>query len=210
MPKRHYVSSIRAAAAAQKRDRVIEAATRLLRENSIAAFSLDAVANAAGVTRLTVYNQFGSRRGLLEAVFDEIARQGGLSRIEEAMAMPDPGMALDRLVEIFCHFWSWDSAIGRLQQEMSVDPELARALIERNERRHKALEFLVARVAGPKASSRARQDAIDMIFALTSYPMFAMLRTNRTTDEACMLIKSACSRALDSSRTGPVTSVNPA
>ena len=124
MPKRHYVSSVRAAAAAAKRDRVIQAATTLLRENnSIAAFSLDAVAKAAGVTRLTVYNQFGSRRGLLEAVFDEIARQGGLSRIEQAMAMPDSGMALERLVEIFCHFWSWDSAIGRLQQEMSVDPE---------------------------------------------------------------------------------------
>jgi AcrR family transcriptional regulator len=201
MPKRHYVSSVRAAAAAQKRDRVIQAATRLLRENnSIAAFSLDGVAKAAGVTRLTVYNQFGSRRGLLEAVFDEIARQGGLSRIGEAMAMPDPGMALDRLVEIFCHFWSWDSAIGRLQQEMSADPELARALIERNERRRKALEYLVARAAGPEASSRARQDAVDMIFALTSYPMFAMLRSNRTTDEACALIKSACSRAVDPSR----------
>src|ERR1700716_500747 len=133
MPKRVYVSSVRAAAAAEKRDRVVEAAASVLREDaSIAGFSLETVAKAAGVTRLTVYNQFGSRRGLLEAVFDEIARQGGLSRIEEAMAMPDPGMALDRLVEIFCHFWSWDSAIGRLQQEMSVDPELARALIERN------------------------------------------------------------------------------
>jgi AcrR family transcriptional regulator len=211
MPKRPYVSSVRAAAAAEKRDRVIQAATKLLRKNtSIAAFSLDAVAHAAGVTRLTVYHQFGSRRGLLEAVFDEIARQGGLSRIEPAMAMPDPRMALDRLVEIFCHFWSWDAAIGRLQQEMSVDPELARALIERNERRRKALEFLVARAAGPEASSRARHDAVDMIFALTSYPMFAMLRSNRTTDEACMLIKSACSRALDASRTCPVSGVNPA
>jgi len=40
------------------------------------------------VTRLTVYNQFGSRRGLLEAVFDNIARQGGLHEIADAMAMP--------------------------------------------------------------------------------------------------------------------------
>src|ERR1700737_5433233 len=105
MRRRAYVSSVRAAGAAEKRDRVIAAAARSLREDaSIASFSLDSVAKAAGVTRLTVYNQFGSRRGLLEAVFDEIARQGGLSRIEEAMAMPDPGMALDRLVEIFCHF----------------------------------------------------------------------------------------------------------
>jgi AcrR family transcriptional regulator len=198
MPKRHYVSSVRAAAAAEKRDRVIQAATTLLRENnSIAAFSLDAVAKAAGVTRLTVYNQFGSRRGLLEAVFDEIARQGGLSRIEQAMTMPDPGMALERLVEIFCHFWSWDSAIGRLQQEMSVDPELARALIERNERRRTTLAVVVARAAGPTASPHARQDAVDMMLALTSYSTFATLCSNRATDATCTLIKSACSRALD-------------
>jgi AcrR family transcriptional regulator len=198
MPKRHYVSSVRAAAAAEKRDRVIRAATRLLRENtSIATFSLDAVAKAAGVTRLTLYNQFGSRRGLLETVFDEIARQGGLSRIEEAMAMPDPRMGIDRLIEIFCHFWSWDSAIGRLQEAMSVDPELALALIERNERRRKTLEVLVTRINGRKASSHARRDAVDMIFALTSYAMFANLCSNRPVDEACGLIKSACSRALD-------------
>src|SRR4030081_2387058 len=109
MPTRGYVSSVRTAAAAEKRDRVIEAAARLLREDaSIASFSLDAVAKAAAVTRLTVYHQFGSRRGLLEAVFDDIARQGGLAQIPDAMAMSDPREALDRLVEIFCAFWSRD------------------------------------------------------------------------------------------------------
>src|SRR5438045_6467107 len=115
MKKRAYVSSVRSAAAAEKRDRVIEAAAKLLREDaSIARFSLDTVAKAAGVTRLTVYNQFGSRRGLLEAVFDEIARHGGLHQLADAMAMADPRAALDRMVEIFCGFWSRDSAVGRL------------------------------------------------------------------------------------------------
>src|SRR6266852_8579585 len=90
MSTRPYVSSIRTAASAEKRARVIEAAARSLREDaSIATFSLDTVAKAAGVTRLTVYHQFGSRRGLLEAVFDEIARQGGLARIPDAMAIRD-------------------------------------------------------------------------------------------------------------------------
>ena len=199
MPKRRYVSSVRAAAAAQRRDRVVAAATKLLREDaSIATFSLDAVAKAAGVTRLTVYHQFGSRRGLLEAVFDEIARQGGLSRIEQAMAMTDPRAALDRLVEIFCQFWNFDPAIGRLQQAMSIDPELAEALIERNERRREALRILLARVSGRQALSGARRDAVDMIFALTSYAMFAMLRANRANDQVCRLIKSACGRVLES------------
>lgn len=60
MSTRRYVSSVRTAAAAAKRGRMIEEAARSLREDaSIANFSLDAVAKAAGVTRLTVYNQFG-------------------------------------------------------------------------------------------------------------------------------------------------------
>ena len=61
MPPRSYVSPARSAAAAETRERVIEAASRTLREGeSIARFSLDTVAKVAGVTRLTVYNQCGA------------------------------------------------------------------------------------------------------------------------------------------------------
>ena len=197
MRRRAYVSSVRTAAAAQKRDRVIDAAAKLLREDaSISSFSLDGVAKAAGVTRLTVYNQFGSRRGLLEAVFDEIARQGGLEAIAGAMAMADPHAALDRLVEIFCGFWQHDPAIGRLHEAMAIDPEFASALIERNERRRKGFTVLVERIAGKTATRRARQDAVDTIFALTSYAMFAMLSPGRSANDACHLVQSACRAAL--------------
>jgi AcrR family transcriptional regulator len=197
MPRRVYVSSVRAAAAAEKRDRVVEAAASVLREDaSIAGFSLDTVARAAGVTRLTVYNQFGSRRGLLEAVFDDIARKGGLTAIADAMAMADPYAALDRLIEIFCAFWNRDPAIGRLHEAMATDPEFAQALIERNERRRKAVKDLIGRMAGKAAPRRARQNAGDIIFALTSYAMFAMLRPGRSTDEVCGLVQSACRAAL--------------
>ena len=165
MSTRSYVSSVRTAAAAAKRDRVIEAAARSLREDaSIAGFSLDAVAKAAGVTRLTVYHQFGSRRGLLEAVFDDIARRGGLNEIAGAMA---------------------------------TDPEFAQALGERNERRRKAFKVLVGRIAAKSVSPRARRDTVDLIFALTSFAMFAMLSRNRSSEEVCTLIKSACRSALD-------------
>jgi AcrR family transcriptional regulator len=198
MPARPYVSSVRTAAAAEKRARVIDAAARSLREDaSISSFSLDAVAKAAGVTRLTVYHQFGSRRGLLEAVFDDIARQGGLTEIAGAMAMPDPHTALDRLVDIFCGFWSRDPAVGRLHEAMATDPEFAHALLERNERRRKTFNALVRRIAGKAASPRARQDAVDMLFALTSFAMFAMLRRDRSAGEVCKLLKSACRGALE-------------
>jgi len=198
MKKRAYVSSVRSEAAAEKRDRVIEAAANLLREDaSIARFSLDTVAKAAGVTRLTVYNQFGSRRGLLEAVFDNIARQGGLHEIADAMAMPDPLLALDRVIEIFCGFWARDAAIGRLHEAMATDPEFAEALLERNERRRKLARMLVGHLAAKTTSRRAREDAVDMIFALTSYPMFGMLNRGRSTGEVRQLVQTACRAAVD-------------
>jgi AcrR family transcriptional regulator len=198
MKKRAYVSSVRSEAAAEKRDRVIEAAANLLREDaSIARFSLDTVARAAGVTRLTVYNQFGSRRGLLEAVFDNIARQGGLHEIADAMAIPDPLLALDRVIEIFCGFWARDAAIGRLHEAMATDPEFADALLERNERRRKLARMLVGRLAAKTVSRRAREDAVDMIFALTSYPMFGMLNRGRSTGEVRQLVQTACRAAVD-------------
>ena len=198
MSTRRYVSSVRTAAAAETRARVIEAAARSLREDSsIATFSLDAVAKLAGVTRLTVYHQFGSRRGLLEAVFDDIAQRGGLTEIARAMAMADPRAALDRLVEIFCAFWSRDPAVDRLHEAMATDPEFAQALLERNERRRKTFNALVRRAAAKTTSPRAQQDAVDMIFALTSFAMFAMLSKDRSVEEVCALVKSACHSALD-------------
>jgi len=127
MSTRAYVSSFERLPRQKKRDRVIDAAARSLREDaSIATFSLDAVAKAAGVTRLTVYHQFGSRRGLLEAVFDEIARQAAFCSDSDAMAITDPRAALDRLVEIFCAFWNRDPAIGRLHEAMATDPNSRR------------------------------------------------------------------------------------
>jgi AcrR family transcriptional regulator len=198
MPPRSYTSSIRTVAAAEKRERVIEAAARTLREDaSIASFSLDTVAKAAGVTRLTVYNQFGSRRGLLEAVFDDIARQGGLQGLGDAMAMPDPYAALDRVVEIFCAFWNRDPAVGRLHEAMATDPEFGAALIDRNERRRKLVRVLVGRIAAKTASRRARQDAVDLIFALTSHAVFATLGPGRSAAEVCRVVQSASRAALE-------------
>lgn len=198
MPKRNYVSSARASAAAETRERIIAAGARLLRKDaSIANFSLDVVAKAAGVTRLTVYNQFGSRRGLLEAVFDDIAHQGGLFELAEVMAMADPRAALDRVVEIFCTFWGRDPAIGGLNQAIATDPEFGEALIERNERRRELLSAIVQRVAGKHAAKRALRDTVDLIFVLTSYPTFAALSPERSTEEVCRLLQTACHAAVD-------------
>jgi hypothetical protein len=87
--------------------------------------------------------------------------------------------------------------VGRLHEAMATDPEFAQALIERNERRRKTIDVLAGRIAEKAASPQARQDAVDVIFALTSFAMFAMLGQDRSVDEVCALVKSACRSALD-------------
>jgi AcrR family transcriptional regulator len=197
MATRSYLSPARDAAAAATQAKVVEAAARLLREPGAAAgFSLDAVAKAAGVTRLTVYNKFGSRRGLLEAVFDQRAQEGGLARIPEAMKMPDPRAALARIVTIFCEFWAHDPAVGSLHDAASADPEFRLALTERNELRRTLLRALVKRCLAPAQHRRRGDDAVDLLFALTSHAMYRSLEQGRSGAQVCALLLPLCEKAL--------------
>jgi AcrR family transcriptional regulator len=200
MNSRSYVSPKRDAAAARTRERLLRAAAKLLRSpQGLAAMSLDSVARAAGVSRLTVYNQFGSRRGLLEAVFDERAERGGLHRLAEALSEPDPREGIARLIEIFCAFWSFDrEPLGRLFSASAADPELRRSLRARNERRRKVLGILVGRlVARREVRAKAAEDLVDVLFALTAYSMFAeLVERGRDTAEACRLIQMLAEGAL--------------
>ena len=201
MPERIYSSPGRDAMAAETRMRLLDAASLLLRQApDPSKVSLDAVAKAAGVTRLTVYNQFGSRRGLLEAVFDEVARLGGLHRIPAAMALPDPNAALYRLLDIFCDFWASDHALGMLHAAAAADAEFATAMAERQERRRKVLGVLVQRLVAAGIVSKARAgEVIDMLFALSSYALFDMLRQpGRKPAAVRRMLKSAFTAALES------------
>ena len=62
--------------------------------------------------------------------------------------------------------------------------------------RRKGLTALVDRIATKSASPQARKDAVDLMFALTSYPTFASLSAGRSRDEACKIIQTACHAAL--------------
>jgi AcrR family transcriptional regulator len=173
---RRYNSPGRDAAAAERRERIVAAAATILgTADGIHDFSLDAVAKAAGVTRLTVYNQFGSRRAVLEAVFDQVAMRGGLHRLAEAVALPDPHAALREVIAIFCDFWSFDpGAVGLLHAAGTGDQEFAVSVTERNERRRRLFAAIVRRMA---LQPKAQRDLVDVLFALTSFAFFAQLMT---------------------------------
>jgi AcrR family transcriptional regulator len=183
-PKREYRSPKREALRDATRGAIVRAAARLLRTKGAEKFSLDAVAKAAKVTRLTVYNQFGDRAGLFEAVFDEEARSGGLHDIREAMLLADPDAALDRIVEIFCAFWAQSGPMQGVVAAAMADAELGKAIRARNERRRQLLETLVERrkVKGKAtlgSPRRERDRIVDTLFALTSFGFHAELGRSR-------------------------------
>ena len=200
MSPRAYNSPSRIVAATKTRARIVAAAAAILgTAEGISGFSLQAVAENADVTRLTVYNQFGSRRALLEAVFDDMAVRGGLHRIPGVMAAPDPQAGLLQVIAIFCDFWSFGShALGPLHAAGASDPEFGASVRERNERRRRLLSVLVRRLAKDrKLRPKAPGDLIDVLFALTSFPFFSQLTAaGRTTQAACDLIQGLATDAV--------------
>jgi AcrR family transcriptional regulator len=184
--KREYKSPVRDAAREVTREAIVIAATRVLRERGWDQFSVDAVARAASVTRLTVYHQFGERRALLEAVFDAQAASSGLAKaIPKAMSSADPHEALERVVAVFCAFWEKSGSMHALMAAATTDAQLAEAIKSRNERRRTLLRVLVDRMVsrGEIASRRATR-LVDTLFALTSFAFFEELSTAHVGREA--------------------------
>src|SRR5450432_2936324 len=63
--------------AAKNRERILDAASRLMRERGISSVGVDALTEAAGMTHGSLYSQFGSKERLVEeAVADAIAVKG--------------------------------------------------------------------------------------------------------------------------------------
>ena len=187
---------MRAATSAENRQRVIQCAICALRDGGIASFSLDTIAKSAGVTRLTIYNQFGSRAGLLEAVLDDIGDRSDLNRLPDKINALDPMDGLDLLVAEMCSFWSSDPAIGRLQDAKALDLEFAQAVHSREKRRLILISSLLGRLH-PGQRGVQRRDSADLIFSLTNYATFSTLSRGRSVAAVCKLIQTACRKTLD-------------
>jgi AcrR family transcriptional regulator len=188
MSPRPYRLGQRQVAADETRSRILKAARELLeREPS---FSIDGVARRADVARMTVYYQFGSRRGLLEALFDDLAARGGMQQLPTAFQQADPMTALNRVIEIFGHFWSSHRVVLRRLRAIAVlDPELDEVLFQRNQGRLMGLRVILSRLS---AERPANQDTIDLLYALLSFENFDVLAgRERTPDEVVPLVKRA-------------------
>src|SRR5438445_6425238 len=171
MSPRPYRLGQRQVLADETRSKILDAARTQLETQS--SFSIDAVARRADVARMTVYYQFGSKRGLLEALFDSLAARGGLRGLPSTFRQTDPRVALDGLIDVFGRFWSSDRLVlRRLRAMAALDPELDQVLRDRNEGRRNGLRVIVSRL--PAARTHLAE-TVDLLFALTSFENFDVL-----------------------------------
>ena len=145
-------------------------------------FSVQAVAQYAGIARMTIYHHFGSKAALLEALYDDLAERGRLrERLGEAFAARGLRVRMEKFVGAFCHFWEGDRlVIRRLHALSELDPAMNTA--SRHERRRMALrELLVSKAGRPTRSVRLPDDVIDALHTLTSFETYdALARNGRT------------------------------
>src|ERR1700737_3873756 len=73
---------------------VIRAAIDLFAEVGFNSVGLESVGRAAGVSRQTVYDLFGSKSGLLRAMIEEQEREAGLPEMLQRMAAAPTGRAM--------------------------------------------------------------------------------------------------------------------
>jgi AcrR family transcriptional regulator len=165
-------------------------------------FTIDAIAEKADVARMTVYNQFGSKRGLVEALSDELAKRGGITRLPAAFQAEDGASGLNLLIDVFTGFWERERlAIQRLRAFTALDPELAG--YNRDVLRRQAISTVLERfVKSQHPTSPERERLIDLLWVLTGFESYELLSAGgRSAKDVASIIKST-SRELLAAKPG--------
>lgn len=154
---------------------VLSAARAQLEAGGARDFSMESLAKASGVTRQTIHNLFGTRTGVLEALFDLIALDGGMDRMREVMTAGDAEAMLDGFIRVFSDFWAKNRMLlKRIHGIAAIDPEFGKAIQARNQRRQMAATRVVERLDGRAHSTQAesKTERIAGLVALTSFEFF--------------------------------------
>jgi AcrR family transcriptional regulator len=168
----------RAAATAATRRSIIDAARELLATQQWQRFTIEAVANRAGVTRVTVYNQVRSKRGLLDAVLADVTERAGMDQLLADTQHMSAGAACDLIVRRTCHFWHAERQLLRpLFGLAGVDQDVASTLAQREQWRGNQMQRLTQRLAleTTRKPPFDEADTLAGVMAVTSFPAYDAL-----------------------------------
>jgi AcrR family transcriptional regulator len=178
MATRNYTAAPRRRSA-ESIDRVLEAAERLIREDAFHSATMDELATAAGVSRATVFNRFGSKLGVLHALFTRGMEGPEMQAIREALEIEDPVASLDALIEAACAIWETQGFVHeQLQAIVVLEPEASALVDQQREDQRADLKGLARRLAkaGRLRPGLGEARATATLHTLTSLESFLWLR----------------------------------
>lgn len=180
MPKIDNVSSGRKE---RTRLRILDAANRLLLERGYHGVGLETVAHQAGVTRQTVYDQFGSKSGLLGAMIGRQEDNAGLTQVLQTVMSQTDGLAmlramLDAVITVEPRVYPYSRLVYAARID---DPVAAQMWNARLTSRRAGMGVVFARLA---SDNRLRpgislEEAADIAWAIASPHQYEYLVVER-------------------------------
>ena len=168
--------------------RILAAARELiLGKNALSGFSMELVARAAGVTRVTIYHRFGSKAGLLGALLDGIAAEGQIrAHLERAFERESAPQITRAFCRAFCGFYATDRILmRRLRAFGELDDELGAVIAGRDARRAGNIRQLL-RLTKPNDSSHAEPHRV--LMALTKFEFYDALAEQNEPAEVAQIL----------------------
>lgn len=183
MAPRKYDQVARARAAAETRRRILEAVGQRLRDAPTEQLSLDKVAQLAGVSRSTIYTDFGSRAGLFDAFVVDLWERTGLRDLEVAVASEDVRDHLREGIAAASRMKAKELAVYRVLHAMDrLDPDSAGGAVRHMEADRRAGMTVLAgrlRDAGELREGLSVADAVNHLWVLTSFESLDLLISGR-------------------------------
>ena len=194
MSPRAYRLGERAPQVEETRRQILDAALKLFPARGVQGVSVEAVANAAGVSRGIVYHHFGSKRGLLDAMNLHLMHDARLDRVWAAAQHEDAVTGLHEFLKENCRFHSKTASAIHIGRYLALTDADARKSFEESyiRARKRFLRGLIARLAdeGRLHPEWTPEDAVEVLMVLTSAESFeSVVRyASRSLDEGAALL----------------------
>jgi AcrR family transcriptional regulator len=127
---RNYELKKRALTQAETRQRILEATIELHSTLGPARTTISAIAERAGVQRLTVYRHFADERSLFEGCRDLWMAENPAPDVSRWAALEDPAERMQvALGEIYAYFRSTEGMTGNVVRDFALSPALREAAV---------------------------------------------------------------------------------
>jgi AcrR family transcriptional regulator len=186
-PRRRYHSPLRREQAAATRARILDAALALFRQHGYTATSVRQLADAAGVSVQTLYQSWGSKPAIVEALVRRVKEQINLPALfaEMATGPRDPRRLLAQSAFISRRYSEagWD-VLELVRQASPEHPEIAEIWADGEAQRYQGQHDVIDWIAQASALRPGLDPhrAADTLWTLSSHDLYRLLTRERGYD----------------------------